>query len=212
MSAIRVMPVGEHALLCETPDSASAQALYGEVRRRREASQFECLDVVTGETTVLLDGLNQAAMHALAREIPGWELSPGALQGGDTVTLPVVFDGPDLAEVARLWDVTPEALIAEVTGTRLHSAFGGFAPGFAYLTGLDRDTPRLDTPRTSVPAGAVAVAGRYAGVYPRSSPGGWRILGSLAADAPRLWDATRDAPALLTPGTEVRFVEAEAAP
>jgi KipI family sensor histidine kinase inhibitor len=85
-------------------------------------------------------------------------------------------------------------------------SFCGFAPGFAYCAGLpDRlAVPRLGTPRTRVPAGSVAVAGTWTGVYPTVSPGGWRLLGTTDAE---LWQVDRDPPALLPPGTRVRFVE-----
>ena len=90
--------------------------------------------------------------------------------------------------------------------TELTVAFVGFAPGFAYCTGLPPElaVPRLDRPRARVPAGAVGLAGEYTGVYPTASPGGWRLVGRTDA---RLWDTDRDEPALLTPGTRVRFVE-----
>jgi KipI family sensor histidine kinase inhibitor len=84
-------------------------------------------------------------------------------------------------------------------------AFCGFAPGFGYLTGLPAryDVPRRATPRTAVPAGSVALAGPYTGVYPRSSPGGWQLIGTTDAV---LWDHARVPAALLAPGTRVRFV------
>ena len=85
----------------------------------------------------------------------------------------------------------------------------GFAPGFPYLLGLDPALalPRLATPRTRVPAGAVAIGGAQAGIYPRESPGGWRLLGRT----PRvLFDASRPQPALLQPGDRVRFVPIDA--
>ncbi|HET9420751.1 MAG TPA: carboxyltransferase domain-containing protein, partial [Nocardioides sp.] len=90
------------------------------------------------------------------------------------------------------------------TGQTWTVAFAGFAPGFGYLAGADArlTVPRLQVPRTSVPAGAVALAGEFGGVYPRASPGGWRLIGRT--DAP-LWDAGREQPALLPPGTRVRF-------
>lgn len=76
-------------------------------------------------------------------------------------------------------------------------------PGFAYLVGSDPlSIPRRADPRTSVPAGSVALAGEYTGVYPTSSPGGWQIIGSTDA---ALWDVNRDDPALLAPGTRVQF-------
>lgn len=92
-------------------------------------------------------------------------------------------------------------------GTEFTVAFCGFAPGFGYLTGLPSryDVPRRATPRTAVPAGSVALAGPYTGVYPRSSPGGWQLIGTTDAV---LWDHTRVPAALLAPGTRVRFVGA----
>ncbi len=120
------------------------------------------------------------------------------------VVLDVVFDGPDLAEAAQLTGRGVGALVDVLTGTVLTVAFGGFAPGFAYLTGLPDDlhVPRRSTPRTRVPAGAVGLAGPYAGVYPRASPGGWQLVGRTDAV---LFDVDRDPPALLSPGTSVRF-------
>jgi KipI family sensor histidine kinase inhibitor len=120
------------------------------------------------------------------------------------VVLDVVFDGPDLAEVAERTGRDVGALVEVLTGTRLTVAFAGFAPGFGYLSGLPQDlhVPRRATPRTRVPAGAVGLAGPYAGVYPRASPGGWQLVGRTAAV---LFDVDRDPPALLVPGTAVRF-------
>jgi KipI family sensor histidine kinase inhibitor len=123
---------------------------------------------------------------------------------GATVEIPVTYDGPDLADVARLTGLAEDEIVAAHTATPWRVAFGGFAPGFAYLTGGDERlrVPRRDEPRTAVPAGAVGLAGEFSGVYPRSSPGGWQLIGSTAAP---LWDAERDPPALLRPGGAVRF-------
>jgi KipI family sensor histidine kinase inhibitor len=123
---------------------------------------------------------------------------------GPEVVLGVVFDGPDLAEVAERTGRDVDALVGVLTSSWLTVAFGGFAPGFAYLTGLPADlhVPRRETPRTRVPAGAVGLAGPYAGVYPRASPGGWQLVGRTDAV---LFDVERDPPALLFPGTSVRF-------
>ena len=99
--------------------------------------------------------------------------------------------------------------MAAHTGPPWRVAFGGFAPGFAYLIGGDPRlrVPRRDRPRPSVPAGAVGLAGEFSGVYPRSSPGGWQLIGTTEAV---LWDVDRDPPALLRPGATVRFVDAGA--
>jgi KipI family sensor histidine kinase inhibitor len=124
---------------------------------------------------------------------------------GPLVEVPVVFDGPDLEEVAGLTGRTPAALVDELLATELAVAFGGFAPGFAYLSGLPGHlhVPRRATPRTRVPAGAVALAGPFAGIYPTASPGGWQLVGRTDAV---LFDVGREPPALLRPGARVRFV------
>ena len=123
------------------------------------------------------------------------------------VELPTTYDGEDLDDVARRWGMTRAEAVATHTGTEFTVAFVGFSPGFAYCSGLPPGlaVPRLDRPRPKVPAGSVGLAGEYAGVYPSASPGGWRLLGRTDA---ALWDVTREEPALLTPGTRVRFVEA----
>jgi biotin-dependent carboxylase-like uncharacterized protein len=120
------------------------------------------------------------------------------------VTIPVRYDGADLADVAKATGLSEDEVVSVHTGPNYTVAFTGFAPGFGYLTGLDERLrlPRRDTPRTRVPAGAVAVAGEFTGVYPRPSPGGWHLLGSTTAP---LWDPSREAPALLRPGMTVRF-------
>jgi KipI family sensor histidine kinase inhibitor len=125
----------------------------------------------------------------------------------DAVEIPVVYDGPDLADVARLTGLAADEVVAAHTGTPWRVAFSGFAPGFAYLVGGDPRlaVPRRERSRTSVPAGSVGLAGEYSGVYPRSSPGGWQLIGRTDAV---LWDLDREPPALLRPGGEVRFVRA----
>lgn len=120
------------------------------------------------------------------------------------VEIEVVYDGPDLADVARHTGLTAQEVIEAHTGTPWRVGFTGFAPGFGYLVGGDPRlrVPRLATPRKSVPAGSVALAGDYSGIYPRSSPGGWQLIGRTSAV---LWDLAQDPPALLTPGTIVTF-------
>ena len=117
----------------------------------------------------------------------------GTAAGSHEVEVAVVYDGPDLEEVARLTGLTPDEVVAAHTGTPWRVAFGGFAPGFAYLVGGDPRlaVPRRDTSRPRVPAGSVGLAGEYSGVYPRSSPGGWQLLGTTDAV---LWDVDRDPP------------------
>lgn len=126
----------------------------------------------------------------------------------DPIKMPVCYGGeygPDLAEAARMCGIGIDELIARHTAPTYTVAMIGFAPGFPYLLGLDESLalPRLATPRTRVPAGSVAIGGSQTGIYPRESPGGWRLLGRTPR---RLFDATRDSPSLLSPGDRVRFV------
>lgn len=200
-----MIPVGTRALLVEVAGQAEVRALYAEALRRRAAGDFHADDVVPGARTVLFDGL--ASAGSLARSLPGWTWVPESGSDGPVVEVPAVYDGEDLPAVGAAWGMTP----AEVG--RTHSSFGytvafcGFSPGFAYMTGLPPRLAvgRLETPRTAVPAGSIAVAGEFTAIYPRSSPGGWRLIGRTDLE---LWDVHRDPPALLGPGVRVRFVEA----
>ncbi|GAB2630264.1 allophanate hydrolase subunit 1 [Streptomyces capparidis] len=198
--------VGEHALLVEVDDGEQAQALHAELlRRRAEGSLPAVREIVPAARTVLLDGL--ADPRALAAELPGWRLPAHPPASGPLLEIPVRYDGADLAEVARHWGVAPSE-VGRLHGSFEHRvAFCGFAPGFGYLTGLPEryHVPRRATPRTAVPAGSVALAGPYTGVYPRSSPGGWQLIGTTPLT---LWDPAREPAALLAPGTRVRFVAA----
>jgi KipI family sensor histidine kinase inhibitor len=201
---MRVLRYGAHALLVECADAQQVAAVCAEVYRRRERGDLPAFDdLVPAELTVLIDGLDDP--DPLSHEIPGWGLSDVAAASSRLVELEVRYDGPDLDEVARAWGLTPDQAVEAHTAVEYRVAFCGFTPGFAYLTGLPEQyhLPRRPTPRTSVPAGSVAVAGPYTGVYPRSSPGGWHLIGTTGA---RLWDLARREPALLTPGTRVAFV------
>src|SRR5690606_25340633 len=124
------------------------------------------------------------------------------------VSIPVRYDGEDLDEVARLLDVSVAEIINRHLAADWQVAFSGFAPGFGYAVGSDPlfDVPRRSSPRTRVPAGSVALAGHFTGVYPRESPGGWQLIGRTDAV---MWDIRRDPPALLAPGTLVRFERAD---
>jgi KipI family sensor histidine kinase inhibitor len=201
----RALPVGAHALLVELASGEDAEAFRAEVlRRRAEGALPELREIVPGARTVLLDGL--ADPGALAAELPGWEVPRLPAGAGPLLEVPVRYDGEDLAEVAALWGVAPREVAAVHSGIEHRVAFCGFSPGFAYLTGLPEryHVPRRATPRTRVPAGSVALAGPYTGVYPTPSPGGWQLIGTTGL---RLWDTGREPAALLAPGTRVRFVE-----
>ncbi|CAM5319852.1 Allophanate hydrolase subunit 1 OS=Streptomyces tendae OX=1932 GN=GUR47_32535 PE=4 SV=1 [Streptomyces tendae] len=200
---MNVLRVGDHALLVEVSSGEEAEAWHAELSRRRAEGTLVAREIVPAARTVLLDGL--ADPVGLAAELTAAEVPPAPPRAGDVVEIPVRYDGPDLADVAAHWGVAADEVARIHAGTEFRVAFCGFAPGFGYLTGLPAryDVPRRDTPRTAVPAGSVALAGPYTGVYPRSSPGGWQLIGSTNAV---LWDHRRVPAALLSPGTRVRFV------
>jgi KipI family sensor histidine kinase inhibitor len=132
--------------------------------------------------------------------------SPGAGGAARTLEVAASFDGEDLATVAAAAGLRPRAFVDGFLAAEYRVAFLGFAPGFPYLTGLPERlrASRLATPRLRVPAGSVAIAGAYAGIYPSATPGGWRLVGRTAA---RLFDPRRDPPALFAAGDRVRFAE-----
>jgi KipI family sensor histidine kinase inhibitor len=198
VDAIELRTVGTDAVLAEVADSAAARSLAAYAR----AAHVPAEEVVPGAATVLFDGVPDP--DGLAELLAAWTPDDG-VGPGDLVELPVVYDGADLSDIAERWGTDVDGVVARHAGITFVSAFCGFAPGFAYLAGLPEAdaVPRLDTPRTRVPAGSVGLAGSWCGVYPSESPGGWRLLGHTAA---ALWDPSRSRPALLAPGTRVRFV------
>ncbi|OBI73069.1 allophanate hydrolase subunit 1 [Mycobacterium sp. E740] len=199
---------GDKALLLEFDSTAEVLAWTDAVRG---AGLPGVLDIVPAARTVLVklaDPRYQAPTRQRLRNLR-IDAAAGAGLTAPTgvrpdVTIDVVYDGPDLDEVARLMGLTPEQVVAAHTGRLWRVAFGGFAPGFAYLVGGDPrlEVPRRSEPRTKVPAGAVGLAGEFSGVYPRESPGGWQLIGRTSAV---LWDVERADPALLTAGMWVQF-------
>ena len=167
-------------------------------------------DVVPGARTLFLTFDPRVLSHeALRRElsaraagaaagVPPREHAVEVLYGGE--------GGPDLEEIARAAGLDPSEFARRHAAGEYTAAFLGFAPGFAYLTGLDPTlvTPRLATPRPRVPAGSVAIGGAYTGIYPGGTPGGWRLIGRAAL---RLFDEDREPAALFAAGDRVRFVE-----
>jgi KipI family sensor histidine kinase inhibitor len=203
---MRILPAGPRALLVELDGQQDARRFYAEVQRRRRAGwQPSLQDVVPAARTVLLDGLDDPARAA--PELAGWPLPPVTAGSGPPAEIPTVYDGEDLGEIARVWNMTREEAVATHTGIDFEVAFCGFSPGFAYLAGLPEDlhVPRRPSPRALVPASAVALAGEYSGIYPRPSPGGWQLIGRSQV---KVWDERRDPPTLLTPGMRVHFVAA----
>lgn len=206
---VGVRAAGEAALLLECADLAGVWRVAAALR---DAPPDGTVEVVPGARTVLVlldpavadvDGLAELLRTRT------WPEASGNVAEGQRVELPVVYDGADLADVARLAGLSEDEVVTRHTAAEYTVAFLGFAPGFPYLLGLDPalHVPRLDTPRSRVPAGSVGLAGEQTGIYTTATPGGWRLLGRTLV---RLFDAGRSPPALLAPGDRVRFAVATA--
>ena len=198
---MRFLACGDVGLLVEVDDLPAVLELD---RAVRAAGWPTVIDVVPAARTVLLHVAAGTDLVVLERAVRALELTAVDRADGPVLVVDVVYDGPDLAEVAALTGLSAPEVVAAHTGRAWRVAFGGFAPGFAYLVGGDPrlEVPRRPEPRTSLPAGSVGLAGAFSGIYPRASPGGWQLLGRTAAV---LWDVDRTPPALLGPGVSVRF-------
>ena len=196
-----VVPFGDRALLVEVAEPDAVAAVRVALEKAPLPGQRDLVPAARTVLVVLDRAPTDLDVAALRR------LTAGARVRADrtaVVELEVCFDGADLDDVAELAGRSPDDVVRMLTTVELTVAFCGFSPGFGYLTGLPGElhVPRRSTPRTRVPAGSVALAGPYAGVYPQASPGGWQLVGRTDAV---LFDADRDPPALLSPGTAVRF-------
>jgi KipI family sensor histidine kinase inhibitor len=202
---VRFLPVGATALLVELEGLEAVLALHAEIERRRaEGWAPSLVDVIPSARTILLDGVSDRA--AIAAELGSWDVPAAPPPEGQVVEITCCYDGEDLAGVAATWRVSEREAARIHAGREYRVAFCGFAPGFAYLSGLPGRyaVPRRPSPRTVVPAGSVALADTYTGVYPRDSPGGWQIIGHTDAI---IWDPGQAPPSLLAPGNRVRFVD-----
>ncbi len=201
----RVLPFGDRAVLVEVDTLDDVLALYGALDRTRPDGVVELVPAAR-TIGVVIDPLRfplSAARAWVTDVVPN---DPGDDDASPTIEIPVRYDGVDLAEVASLLGIMQADVVALHTASSWRVAFSGFAPGFGYLV-TDHDrlrVPRRSSPRATVPAGSVGLAGEFSGIYPRSSPGGWQLIGSTDAV---LWDARAVDPALLSPGARVRFVE-----
>lgn len=196
----RVRPAGADAALLEVAPGSAARWREVVLTLARDGRLPMPREVVPAESTVLVDGVAAGPLADALRGVTA--PTGGADASGEVIEIPTVYDGADLEQVALLWGTDARGVLERHTATEFRVAFCGFAPGFPYLLGLDGDVPRRPTPRTSVPAGAVGLAGRYCGIYPDASPGGWQLIGRTTT---RLFDVTAEPPALLPPGSRVRF-------
>ena len=202
---MRILPCGPAARLLETADPVPLALGLRAAAQRDEIPAI--IDLVVAEATVLIRCVSDISDRALARVQP----MPFTPADGDLVNIPVIYDGPDLAEVARHAGVTADDVIHIHAGTTYRAEFCGFAPGFVYLSGIDPrlHLPRRHTPRTRVPAGSIALAAGYTAVYPLSTPGGWHLLGHTNI---AIFDPQRDEPSLLRAGMRVRFHPVDSLP
>ena len=196
------LPVGAHDILVELADLSATLTLLDQIAAENWP---EITDLVPAARTLLVcfDPL-LGDRESLMRRIAALDLSRESRRSGAELTIPVFYDGEDLADVAAHLGLTREELIARHTTATYTVAFSGFAPGFAYLSCDDPllQVPRRGSPRLRIPAGAVALGGSFSGIYPTDSPGGWQIIGRTPV---KMWYEGREKPALLAPGWKVRF-------
>jgi len=207
---MKLLPCGDAALLAELDDLSAVLALTAAIDAERDGGGLtEVLDVVPASRTVLVRCRPlEGALSRVAERLTELDVADHTSSEGPHVEIDVRYDGPDLADVARLTGLSEDEIVRLHTDAEWTVAFTGFLPGFGYLVGGDERlaVPRRDEARTSVPAGSVGLAGEFTGAYPRESPGGWQLIGRTQA---RLWDPDREPPALLAPGTRVTFVRVE---
>ncbi|RQM47170.1 5-oxoprolinase/urea amidolyase family protein [Paraburkholderia bannensis] len=202
---MRILPAGSSSILVELQSLETTLALLD----RLLASEIPGIEeVVPGASTVLVRFdpfvINRAQLTEMVGQL---DVSNHRERSGNTFDIPVTYDGEDLCEVAELLGWSVDELVRRHTDATYSVAFTGFAPGFAYMTSDDPafNVSRRKTPRVRIPAGSVALAGKFGGIYPTDSPGGWQLLGTTQV---RMWDTTRETAALLAPGDRVRFRDA----
>ncbi|MGE4064507.1 MAG: 5-oxoprolinase/urea amidolyase family protein [Rhodospirillaceae bacterium] len=203
--SLQVLPAGEDAFLIELDSLEATLALFAGLKAAAPAG---VIDLIPAARTLMVrfdpqltDGVR------LADVIARIDLASPPARRGQTHEIPVSYDGADLQDVADHLRCAVGEVIRRHTAATYMVAFAGFAPGFAYLTCDDPtlDVPRRKSPRVRVPAGSVALGGRFAGIYPTDSPGGWQLIGRTPI---AMWDPARARPALFAPGDRVRFRDA----
>lgn len=218
---MRLLPLGDRALLIHLGDGID-QATHRRVRAVCQRLEQRPIPGVVD----WVPAFASVAVHYDPAAVPGGDgpgtpyqrlaerveatlrgAAPDALPPPRVVEIPVCYGGemgPDLEEVGRHHGLAAEEVVRIHAGGDYRVYMLGFAPGFAYLGGLDERivTPRRPTPRTRVPAGSVGIGGRQTGVYPLPSPGGWHLIGRTPL---RLFSTDAEPPALLHAGDRVRF-------
>ncbi len=218
-SVLRVEPMGDRALLVVLGEGIDARVndqVHGFVSTLRESALPGILDLVGAYATLTVHyepsiwAVQGTPPHEAVRAeiLRLWkEAGAASLRPSRPVEIPVCYGGdfgPDLEEVARYCGLSPVAVITRHSSPAYRVFMLGFAPGFAYLGGLDPAlaTPRRETPRLRVPAGSVGIAGIQTGIYPLDTPGGWQIIGRTPL---KMFDPALEEPCLLGPGDSLRF-------
>jgi KipI family sensor histidine kinase inhibitor len=202
---VRLRRCGTDAVLIEVGSLDEVDAVRAALAAAADRGDLpDLVELVPAARTVLASVTPGGNLATLRDVLASADLSGPPRRTAREVRIPVRYDGPDVDLVATTAGMTPADMVASHSGAEYSVAFTGFAPGFGYLVGLPEPLvqPRLDQPRTRVPPGSVGIAGEFTGVYPRSSPGGWRLIGRTGL---ALFDPHRDPPALLVPGDLVRF-------
>jgi 5-oxoprolinase (ATP-hydrolysing) subunit B len=185
---------------CGTEAAAVASAVHAHAER----IGVTLSEVVPGAATVLVVAANPVDLQRFLGSVGDltWESTPAG--SAPLVEIATRYDGPDLRDVAAATGLEVVEVVRRHSAVTYQAAFTGFAPGFAYLRGLDPilRLPRRGSPRPAVPAGSVAIADLFSAVYPRATPGGWHLLGSTDEF---VFDPAREPAALIAPGTQVRF-------
>lgn len=207
MSWTRVLPAGQRSLLVDLPDTSAVHALAAWVRASEHAGALE--EIVPGASTLLVVARADriGALDRVAAALESADPSSAPDREPRTIEVPVVYDGPDLADVCERTGLSRDDAVAAHRDGDYRVAFLGFSPGFAFCCGVP-DTlqlPRRSSPRTSVPVGSVAIANEFTAVYPAATPGGWHLLGRAVGDP--MWDTDREPPQLVELGDRIVFVE-----
>lgn len=201
---LRFLPSGSDSFLVELDDLTITLTLLDVL----QAAKLEGVcEVIPGARTIMIRFDRWLTNRSkLISQITALDLSVRSTRSGEMFEIPVTYDGEDLADVAAMLGCTINEVIERHTNATYTVAFTGFAPGFAYMTCDDPgfDVPRRKSPRVKIPAGSVALAGKFGGIYPSDSPGGWQLLGTTPL---AMWDTTRERAALLAPGDRVRFCD-----
>ena len=208
---MRIQPMGDTALFAElstrldTAINTRAIALATALKKRRDVRQ-----AIAGYASVTVQFDPELATHeSLAAAIKRLAAKrPPMDEPGRLHRIPVTYDGPDIEEVGERLQLSREKIIELHTRPIYRVFLVGFVPGWAYFGPLPEELalPRREVPRTLVPAGSVAIAGRQSGIYPLPTPGGWHLIGRTSV---KLFLPDSDPPCLFRAGDRVKFFSAQ---